>query len=221
MDDFFERQVLIVDDHAMVRSGFRKLLEEHRDARVEGEASSAARAIELATERKFDLAIVDITLERGGASGLQLIKRLRTQDLVPHILAVSMHDEKIYAQRAISSGADGYIMKRASPTDLLHVIDHVLEGEMYVSDEVKKQLLSSVSGLRPEGRSYIDALSDRELEVLRLLGAGYERRHIADKLHLSPKTVGAHRHRIKKKLGLESANEVTRFAIAWRCDHAA
>lgn len=212
-------RVLIVDDHALTRGGLRQLLSDEPDIEVRWEANTPTEALDLATEHAPDLAIVDITLG-GGTSGLDLVRRLCKLQPAPIVLVVSMHDEAIYAQRALSAGAQGYVMKRRPNKELVRAVHQVLEGRIYVSDNIKKRLLDRAFWDTDEEDSLVSRLSDRELEVFRLLGKGYSPRHIAEQLHLSVKTIGTHQHHMKQKLGVESSAELRLFAVAWHVEQS-
>lgn len=210
--------VLVVDDHAVVRRGLRQLIDDQLEPAACWEAQSPTEALDRAAEHCPDLALVDITLDNsgGGAAGLDLIKRLRRLEPAPRVLAVSMHDETLYARRALAAGAQGYIMKRAPDDELIRAVRRVLDGRTYVSEDVREQLMKQKFEGEPEKTGPVDTLSDRELEVFMLIGRGFAPRHIAEKLHLSVKTVETHRRHLKQKLGLKSSSELTRYAIAWR-----
>lgn len=212
-------RVLIVDDHAIVCRGLRQLLNDQSDLAPAGIASTPIEALDLAAEHEPDLVLVDITLtDEGDAEGLDLIKRLHNLESPPFILAVSMHDESLYAQRVLTAGAQGYIMKRVPDEEILKAIRRVLEGRIYVSDAIRERLLTAPN--EEESGSPVDQLSNRELEVFLLIGQGFAPRHIAEKLHLSVKTVETHRRHLKQKLGVEGSAELTRYAIAWRVERS-
>lgn len=214
-----DRQILIVDDHAVVRRGLRQLVSEEPDLFAPWEASTAGEALHLVSQHAPDLVLVDVTLE--GASGIELVKQLQAHHTDLPVLVVSMHDEKLYAERALAAGARGYVMKRTSDEEMLQAIRQVLAGRIYVSEEVRTRLFPLKTGYAPtEVSSPVERLSDRELEVFLLLGQGYAPRHIADELCVSVKTVESHRQHLKKKLNLESSAELTRYAIEWHKENA-
>jgi DNA-binding NarL/FixJ family response regulator len=207
-------RVLIVDDHVVVRDGLRQLIESDRDLTVCGEAASGEEAVQVATKSKPDLAIVDITL--GGTDGIELIKNLKAILPTLRILVLSMHDETHYAERALRAGANGYVMKREARDQIMQAIRVILAGDIYVSERVNSTLLHQYfHGSDGKARSPISRLSDRELEVLTLLGKGLSSKDIGERLHLSPKTVDSHRTHMKEKLGLAGAPELIRFAFEW------
>jgi len=215
------RRILIVDDHPVVRRGFRQLLGEQPNLTPCAEAAASAEALDAAREYLLELALVDITLGDGGDSGLELIKQLRAAHPDLPLLAVSMHDEVLYAERALAAGAQGYVMKRVPDETLLEAVRHVLDGGVYVSDAMRERLLERPAETVAGGGngSPLAQLSDREMEVFRLIGQGLAPRHIAERLHLSVKTVETHRRHLKQKLGLESSGELRRYAVAWRVEH--
>ena len=209
-----KRRILLVDDHVIVRDGLAQLIAREEDLTVAGEASSAEEALETVTKCKPDLAVVDISL--GGANGLELIKNLGALDEKLRILVLSMHDESYYAERALRAGAHGYVMKRAGRDQILRAIRTVLNGEIFVSEQINKSILHQyLHGTAGQGKSPINSLSDRELEILTLLGRGIGSKEIADRLHLSQKTVDSHRTNMKEKLHLKGAPELIRFAFEW------
>jgi len=209
-----KRKILIVDDHGVFREGLIRIISQEKDLNVCGEATDAAEALEQIPRLKPDLVMVDISLE--GMNGIDLTKNLRERFPTIRILVLSMHKESLYAERALRAGANGYIMKRERGQKLLGAIRHVLNGETYVSEELNKVILERLSlPGRDQGASSIDRLSDRELEVFRLIGQGYGTRQIADSLHLSMKTVESHRENIRTKLNLQSTFELVQHAIHW------
>lgn len=205
---------MIVDDHAIVRRGMAELLNDESDLEVCGEAESVLEAKRAIDKTKPDLVIVDLSLRN--ESGIELIKDLKIQ--FPHlpILVLSMHDESYYAQRTIRAGAMGYIMKEEAPDAIIDAVRHVLAGKVYVSPDVAGAMLGQMVGKKTAvEHSPIDRLSDRELQVLQLIGKGMGTREIATNLHLSIKTIENHRERLKSKLALGSATELVRFAVQW------
>ncbi|MGI8437227.1 MAG: response regulator [Chthoniobacterales bacterium] len=207
-------QVLLVDDHAVVREGLAQLLEGEPDLAVCGEAASAEQALDVAAKARPDLAIVDISL--GGANGLELIKNLKALQPALHILVLSMHDESHFAERALRAGANGYVMKREARTQIMDAVRAVSAGQLFVSERIRAGMLHQyLHGPRKGESSPISRLSDRELEVLTLLGRGSSSKEIAARLHLSQKTVDSHRTHLKEKLNLGGASELVRFAFEW------
>lgn len=209
-----KRRVFLVDDHPIVITGFTLLINAQPDIEVCGTAISGEEAIEKAVSAKPELLITDITLP--GRNGLELIKDLRA--ILPDlkILVVSMHDELLYAERALRAGARGYLMKEEGAEKVLAAIRHVLSGQVYVSKRMESKILNAIAG-RGEGGtgSPVEKLSDREFEVFRLLGEGRSTKDIADQLHLSVKTVAVHRQHIKEKLCIGSATELVHHAFRW------
>ena len=200
-------RILIVDDHPIVREGLIKLIELEGDLAVVGEAETAAEARKAAEQLKPDLVILDITLREG--NGLDLLKDLRVRCPKTAVLVLSMHDESIYAERVLKAGARGYLMKDQARGNVVAALRKVLAGEVYLSPHMAQQVLSRVTtGAAPAGGSPLDALSDRELEVFRLLGRGLSTRQVAHELHRSIRTIDAHRENIKRKLRLSSAAEL-------------
>lgn len=209
-----KRGILVVDDHPFMRAGLAQLIERQPDLRVCGEAGNPVEAFQELGKGKPDLVLTDLTMP--GRSGLEFIKDLRaaTPDLT--ILVISMHDEVVYAERALRAGARGYIMKEAGGENLLAAIRQVLRGEVYVSPRMSARILEGISAVRPRGsKSPIEKLTDREFEVFQLIGQGKSTRDIAEQLHLSPKTVDVHRSNIKAKLELGDVTALIRHAVRW------
>jgi len=204
-----------VDDHPVVRKGIVQLIEGESDLQVCAETDSAAATLEALDSPLPDLVIVDLTLS--GTSGLGLIKDIKARHPQLPILVFSMHDESLYAERALRAGAAGYIMKQEATEHIVEAIRQVLGGQVYLSDRMAARLLHRVVGRTgTEGQpSPIEALTDRELEVFQLVGQGLSTRQIAEQLFLSVKTVETHLEHIKTKLGLESGRELVRQAVRW------
>ena len=208
------RRVLIVDDHPMMRTGLAQLIDNEQDLKVCAEADTAGQALNAVAKQKFDLALVDISLP--DKNGLELIKDIRTLTPDLPILVVSMHDELIYAERVLRAGARGYIMKQEGGQKFLLAIRQVLAGKIFVSEKMSSRILENFSGKTAEhSGSPVRRLSDREFEVFQLIGQGIGTRTIADRLHLSVKTVEVHRANIKEKLQLTTATELIRYAVQW------
>lgn len=216
-DTTLRKSVLIVDDHAMLREGLSKLIGCEADLQVCGEAGEAFTALELATSRKPDLVISDISLP--GKSGIELIKDLREVFPSQAILVVSLHDEAIYAERALRAGARGYIMKNEGAQRLIGAIRRVLDGKVYVSERIASKILDLFSGNRSE-ISPVERLTDREFEVFQLVGSGRTTAAIATELHISPKTVEVHRAHIREKLDMTASAELISFAARWIETHS-
>jgi len=206
-------RVFLVDDHPLVRESLARLIDQQPDLEVCGEAANAALALARAPASRPDVAVVDLSLE--GRSGLDLIRDLRETCPAAHVLVLSMHDEQLYAERALRLGARGYIMKREATRNVIAAIRRVRDGELYLSASLAASLAEKAATGGAHADSRIAALSDRELEVFRQLGQGRATRQIAETLHLSPKTVQAYCARIKDKLGLASSTEMLREAIRW------
>jgi DNA-binding NarL/FixJ family response regulator len=205
-------RILIVDDHPMMREGLRTLISRERNLIVCGEAETAGQALEAVANLKPNLVLADITLP--GRSGVELIKDIRALQQAMLILVISMHDESLYAERVLRAGARGYIMKQESGPTMMQAIRQVLAGRIYLSDKMSARILESVAGKRTKA-SPIERLSDREWEVFQLIGRGESTVQIADELHLSTKTVEAHRARVKQKLDLRTMTELISFAARW------
>ena len=204
-------RVLIVDEYPIVRHGIKCVIADQADLMLCGEAASRAQALDIASEVKPDIAVVDISLP--GESGLGLIKDLST---TIRVLVFSQYDEVLYAERALNAGAAGYAAKDEPISNLLEAIRTVVAGKMYVSKRVTERLLHRVAGPgRTTPTGTIGALSDRELEVFRMIGKGMGTRDIAETLHLSRKTVETHRENIKRKLNVRSGTELVVRATAW------
>jgi len=206
--------VLIVDDHPIVRQGLTLLINREPDLAVCGDAEEAASALSRIEELKPDLIVVDISLN--GPDGLDLLKSIRARDPNLPVLILSMLDESLYAERALRAGANGYIMKQEATDRVLVAIRRILAGEIYVSDRIANRMLHRFAGgVQIEDRSPIADLTDRELEVFRLIGEGHGTRQIAEQLHISVKTVESYQAHIKEKLSLKNARELVQRAIQW------
>lgn len=208
--------ILLVDDHPMIRRGIADLINAESDLMVCGEAATMQETMGLMQKLKPALVIVDVSLS--GNNGIELMKNLSTRWPEVPILAYSMHDEAIYAERALRAGAKGYVMKQSEPEALLEGIRQVLKGKIFLSDVMSERLLGRLvrAGASTEvAASPIEKLSDRELEVLELLGKGMRTSEIADKLCLSIKTIETYREHLKQKLNLGSGQELLRYAIEW------
>jgi DNA-binding NarL/FixJ family response regulator len=207
-------KILLVDDHPLVREWLANLINQQPDLQICGEAGSAPAALDLVASAKPDVAIVDISLD--GGSGLELIKDIKAAHPDLLIIVLSMHDESVYAGRALRAGARGYIMKREATRKVLQAIRCVLQGNLYLSERASLLLAEKFAEGRPAPMpSPVEQLSDRELEVFQLIGRGRSTRQIADELHVSFKTVQAFSARIKEKLQLANANELLREAVRW------
>ncbi|MFZ5895096.1 MAG: response regulator transcription factor [Myxococcota bacterium] len=208
------KKLLLVDDHPLIREGLRTLLERESDLRVCAEAGSIAEAMQALSTHAPDILLVDISL--GGENGLDLISRVRSLPSDVPILVLSMHPEALYAERVLCLGANGYLNKQTPLGTVLTAIRQVLAGGMFVSQSVTDAILRSLaSSSRGKVSLGFERLSNRELEVFRLVGSGLSSSQIADNLHISPKTVETHRARIKEKLGIESSAELVVKAATW------
>jgi DNA-binding NarL/FixJ family response regulator len=206
-------KVLLVDDHPLVREWLTNLINEEADFEVCGLAASAREGLELAGKLSPRIAVVDISLD--GGSGLELIKDLKAQDPKVDVLVLSMHDETLYAERAMRAGASGYIMKREATGRVLDALRAVLSGGLFFSNAVNAQLAQKLVQGTNKKPTMIEALSDRELEVFQLLGRGYSTRQISEQMNISFKTVQAFCARIKEKLNLTNINELIFHAVRW------
>jgi DNA-binding NarL/FixJ family response regulator len=209
-----KKRILVVDDHPMMRQGLAQLVGAEPDLAICGEVENAEAALDSIGRLKPDLVLADISLP--GKNGLELIKDFQAIQPDLPILVISMHDESLYAERVLRAGGRGYIMKQEGGKKLMLAIRQVLGGQIYVSEKMSALILEIFSGRRAgmEG-SPVEKLTDREFEVFQLIAEGKSTREIAEKLHLSVKTVDVHRTNIKKKLKLKSAPELIRFAVRW------
>ncbi len=208
--------VFIVDDHSIVRQGLGLIIDQEEDLEVVGGAGDEAEALAAMTERLPDVAVIDLSLK--GGSGLDLIKAIRERSWAFPVLVLSMHDEALYAERALRAGANGYIMKEQADEAVLDGLRTVLKGELFVSREVQSRMLQQYIGGQKE-LSGVETLSDRELQVFELIGQGLSTQQIADRLELSVKTIEAHRVRIKKKLNTDTASQLMQQAVLWVDEH--
>jgi len=209
------RRILIVDDHPMVRRGLADMVCGELGLEVCAEASDAGEALEKLSSACPDLIIIDLSLK--GGSGLELIKQVKAQSNEVKMLVVSMHDEKLFAERVLHAGAQGYINKEASPAEFIQAIRSVLQGKVYLSPQMTERVLERCvdQDVAELGASPIERLTDRELEVFLLIGKGLTTRQIAKHLSLSVKTIETHRDSIKQKLNVRTGAELNRQAVAW------
>ncbi|MEM1117974.1 MAG: response regulator transcription factor [Bacteroidota bacterium] len=206
-------RLLVVDDHPIVRQGLDRLFAAEPDLEIVGEASTADEALQLIDHEAFDFVILDLGLRHG--SGLDLIGQIRARrDDLP-ILVLSMHQERFYAERVLRSGAQGYVMKQSNPAEIVPAVRRILSGDLYLSPSLADELVRRAVDGREEGRPQSDQFSDREAEVVRLIGSGLSTREIAEELNLSIKTIESYRANVKRKLGLRSGAELARFAYDW------
>lgn len=194
------------------------MINHEADLEVCGEAESAREALVNIGKLKPDLALVDITLK--GTNGIELLKSIKAQYSKLPVLVLSMHDESLYAERALRAGARGYVMKQEPPEQVMGAIRRVLQGELYLSPSMGTQMIGKLVGTPSGSTSPVDVLSDRELEVLQFIGQGHGTRQIAGELNLSVKTIESHRAHIKEKLNIKTAPEIVRFAVQWVNDLA-
>ena len=208
------KRIVIVDDHPLFRKGLEQLIQSEDGFAVCGEANNAPEAMDVIRKLNPDLAIVDLSLP--GANGIELIKNIRAEFSELPILVLSMHDESLYALRALRAGAEGYVMKHEAMANVIQAIREVFNGRPYLSPAMAAQVITKFAHRQAEGEAdAVERLSDRELEILELIGKGNDVRQIAKLLHLSPKTVETHRSHIKDKLDLKNSREVARFALQW------
>ena len=209
-----KNRILIVDDHPLFRHGIADLINAEPDMEVCGEADSAPAALENIRHLTPDLVTIDISLR--GANGIELLKSIRVEHAKLPLLVLSMHDESLYALRALRAGARGYIMKQEALDRVMSAIRQVLRGDLYVSPSMSGRMIEEfVQGSTGGGSSVADKLTDRELEILQLIGQGHGVQQIARELNLSAKTIETHRAHIKEKLNFETARELARFAVQW------
>jgi DNA-binding NarL/FixJ family response regulator len=207
-------RVLLVDDHPIVRQGLALLIDREADLSVCGEAEGAHSAFHAIRTLQPDIVVLDISLS--GPDGLDVLKEIRVKSTSLPVLILSMHDESIYAERAMRAGANGYIMKQEATEKVLIAIRRILQGEVYLSDRLTSSMLRQYArGNTPTKSSPLVNLTDRELEVFRLIGEGHGTRQIADELHVSVKTIESYQAHIKEKLALRNSRELVQHAIEW------
>jgi DNA-binding NarL/FixJ family response regulator len=202
-----------VDDHPIVRQGLALFIEREPDLMVCGEAEDVTSALQAIRESTPDFVILDISLD--GRDGLELLKTLRVRHPNLPVLVLSMHDESVYAERSLRAGANGYIMKQEAADKVITAIRQILGGDVYLSDRLTKRMLQQFVHGSISPRDPLAKLSDRELEVFRLIGAGHGTRQIADELHVRAKTVESYQAHIKEKLALRNARELVQHAVEW------
>jgi DNA-binding NarL/FixJ family response regulator len=207
-----KKRVFLVDDHPIVRQGLAQLFDSEPDMAVCGQGEDVYESLRAIRAARPDIVLLDVSLKNG--DGIELLKELQAQVPELPVVMLSMHDESLYAERALRAGARGYIMKQEPPAILLKAVRNVLAGQIHVSEKMSGILLKRmVSGKKSDATLPMDRLTDRELEVFRMIGNGGSVKEIADKLCISPKTVEAHREHIKEKLNLKNSAELLRFAI--------
>jgi DNA-binding NarL/FixJ family response regulator len=207
-------RIFIVDDHPLLRRGLAELINREPDMVFCGEAEDSPSALKAISQIKPDLVIVDISLK--GYNGIELIKNIKAFDSKIQILVLSMHDESIYAMRVLKAGAKAYVMKQEVVDKVMEAVRRIRAGKVFVSERVASRMLDQVVvGGDPAPDSPVDLLSDRELEIVNMIGSGLPTREIAAKLHISIKTVESHRARIKEKLNLQNAIQLVQFCVRW------
>lgn len=210
-------RILIVDDHPIVREGLETILNHEPDMEVCGQAEDAFGALNAIAEGKPDIALVDISLKR--SDGIELTKMIKTQYPELSVIVLSVHDESVYAERVLLAGAKGYLMKDVAAEHIVKAVRTILRGEIYVSDAIAKKFMHIIAGDKAGVfKTAIDHLSDRELETFRLIGEGYSVSKIAERLHLSVKTIETYRTRMKEKLLIADASQLLQYSIQWARD---
>ncbi|MCC5913378.1 MAG: response regulator transcription factor [Balneolaceae bacterium] len=214
MSNPFKKRFMIVDDHPMMRRGLTSVLESESGYEVTTQLERAEEVMDALTENEYDLMIIDISLP--GMNGIELVKNVAFQKPDQKMMIISRHEESLYAERALRAGAKGYVMKFESSEVLLKAVKKVLNGGIYVSEEVSEKLLmSAMSGKKALLDSPVEILSDRELEVFELIGRGKSSSEIAEQLHLVVKTIETYRSRIKEKLDFKNSTELVFHAVKW------
>jgi DNA-binding NarL/FixJ family response regulator len=206
-------RVVVVDDHPIFRRGIAELIGEEDDMEVVGEASSTVEAIRQIADTNPDVVVVDLSLQDG--HGIELIEQLAEREDSPKAIVCSMHDESLFAERALRAGAMGYVNKQETTEKLVEALRRVVAGEVVLSDKMTRRLLQNVVGGKAAEQNPVEALSNRELEVFEMIGEGLTTKQIAGRLDLSPKTVEAHREKIKSKLTLANGAQLSRQAFLW------
>jgi DNA-binding NarL/FixJ family response regulator len=212
-------KIMLVDDHPIVRQGVRRLVESRNNFEVCFEIGKAGEAITHIEDGPCDAAIIDISIE--GRSGVELIEDIRSRGFSFPILVLSIHDEVVYAEKALAAGAQGYVIKHQDPETIITALETILEGKVYVCEQLASKLISKLSRKSPAepNQNLFDTLSKRELEILEQIGKGNSTKQIAWELSLSVSTIETYKTRIKEKLKLQSATELTTFAVRWLINH--
>ena len=219
MNNPLTKKIIIIDDHPLVRKGLIEILESEPGLEVIAEFDRAEESEQAVNKLKPDLVIADVSLP--GISGIELVKNLIFQNSDQKILMVSRHEESLYAERALRAGAKGYVMKFASCETLIKAVRKVLNGGIYVSEEISEKLLiNAMSGKKAMLETPVDILSDRELEVYELIGKGKSNPAIAEQLHLAVKTIETYRSRIKDKMNFKNSTDLVFHAVKWVEDEA-
>jgi DNA-binding NarL/FixJ family response regulator len=207
-------RILVVDDHPLVRQGLVGLLSAEPGFEICGEASGAVEARQFVAQVRPDVAIIDLTLKDG--NGIELIKEFHAQWSNMKLVVLSMHDESLFAERALRAGAVGYVSKHEASRTIIQAIRVVLEGKLYLSQGMTERMVQRAVGVGADNaRSPIERLTDREIEVFEMIGQGLTSKQIARRLNLSPKTIETHREHLKEKLDVKNANELTKHAVQW------
>ena len=208
------KRLLLIDDHPIMRFGLAQLVADEDGLEICGQVGNAREGLEAVSQLAPDLAVIDLTLP--DKNGLELLKDIHAMHPGIHCLVLSMHDEDMYAERALRAGARGYLMKEVASEQFIHAVKKVLAGGIYVSESISSRMLEqAVSGRARSIATGMDQLSDRELEVMELIGSGKATKIIAEQMGISPRTVEAHRAHIKEKLGLSDGAELVRYAVQW------
>jgi DNA-binding NarL/FixJ family response regulator len=207
-------KIVIVDDHPLIRAGLRSLISQEKDLEVSGEAEGYSQALDLLNQVDPELMIVDISIKDG--NGLELVQTAKSIKPDLKMIVASIHDEAIYAERVLHAGAAGYVNKETATDEIIDAIRSVLKGKVYLSEAMTERMLLNAANVnQSRERSPLEKLSNRELEVFEMIGSGLSTKEIAEKIHLSVKTIETYRDNLKKKLNLDSGNELLRYAIQW------
>lgn len=207
------KRLVLIDDHPIMRHGLAQLIRAEEGLDVIGEAGSAREGLEVIGRLKPDLAVIDLTLP--DKNGLELVKDIRALHPSTQCIVLSMHDETLYGERSLRAGARGYVMKEEAADHLVTAIHKVISGGLYVSESLNARMLEQVTGASRSKATGMDALTDRELEILSLIGSGVPTKNIAAQLSISARTVEAHRAHIKEKLGMTDGASLVRYAVQW------
>lgn len=207
------KRVVIVDDHPIMRQGLAQLIRMESGLELCGEAGSAREGLEIVSKLKPDLAVVDLTLP--DKNGLELVKDIRVMHPATICLVLSMHDESLYGERSLRAGARGYVMKEEAADQLISAIHKIMSGGIYVSEALSVRMLEQITSPSRTRAAGIDSLTDRELEILELIGKGVATKNIATQLNISGRTVEAHRAHVKEKLGISDGAALVRYAVQW------
>lgn len=207
-----KKKIMLVEDHPIFRLGLAELINQEDDLEACGTSTDVDQAIKELQTLKPDLIIADISLKN--SDGIDLVRHVKKYSKDIPVLVLSMHDEYLYAQRALHAGARGYIMKQEAMESVVSAIQHVLAGKVYLNENLKEHILSNIAdNFRTQDKTPMDRLTDRELQVFKMVGKGFSSKEIAIRLFLSIKTIGTYRERIKEKLGLKNASELVRCAV--------